>query len=388
MDLKRLGVLCCSLLPLLAWAEAPMLPQASMLPQATPPIQLAARAYVLSDYHTGRILEAVNAHQRVEPASLTKMMTAYIVYAAIHDGRLKPGQVVPVSVKAWRTGGSKMFISPDRPVTVDQLIHGMVIDSGNDACVALAEAVAGSEEAFVGLMNQVAQRLGMKETHFANATGLPDPRHYTTAYDLDLLARALIHDFPQYYHYDSVREYTYNGIRQQNRNLLLNLMPNIADGIKTGFTDGAGYCLVGSAKQGDMRLISVVMGTKSPVARAEESQQLLNYGFRFFETKRILARSQVLAHPRVWKGARKTVPAGVDQDVYITLPRSQAARLRTQVVTQPRIIAPVHRGQQLGVVKASLDGTAWMQYPLKAKEPVAQAGWFGRAWDAVRLMLK
>ncbi len=273
------------LLPLLlclsAFPVAAQKTQHDVAPQ--PALSVAAKSYILTDFQSGQTLASQNVHERVEPASLTKLMTAHVVFSALQQKRITLTQVVPVSERAWRTQGSRMFIEPNRPVTVDELMRGMIVQSGNDACIALAEAVAGSESAFVQMMNKEAGRLGMKNTRFANSTGLPDPEHYTTARDLALLAAAMIRDFPEYYPLYSLREYTYNKITQPNRNRLLWLDPNV-DGLKTGHTDAAGYCLITSAKRGDRRLISVVMGAASDNTRTMESQRLLNHGFQFYDT--------------------------------------------------------------------------------------------------------
>ena len=265
--------------------------QALPLPPAP---AIAARAYLLADFSSGRLLVQQGVNDRVEPASLTKLMTAYLTFTAIKQGRLKMDQVLPVSEKAWRTEGSRMFIEMDRPVTVDELIHGMIIQSGNDACVTLAEGIAGSEEVFAQMMNQQAARLGMKNTHYMNSTGLPHAQHYTTAYDLSLLAAAIIRDFPEDFKYYSMKEYRYNNITQPNRNRLLWLDPSV-DGMKTGHTESAGYCLIATAKRDPMRLISVVLGASSDNVRATESQKLLNYGFQFFSSHRVYAKGQTVS---------------------------------------------------------------------------------------------
>lgn len=373
----------------------PTLPQQPMLPatqQALAAPQVNAKAAVLMDFATGKILAAQNEHEHLAPASLTKIMSAYVVYSAIHDGRLKPNQVVPISVNAWRTGGSKMFVDPNIPVTVDELLHGMIIQSGNDATVALAEAVAGNEQTFVQMMNMVAQRLGMKDSHFVTVNGLPDPNHYSSAYDLAILTRHLIMDFPQYYKYEHELSYTYHGIKQGNRNVLLPAPGNRygypgADGVKTGHTEDAGYCLVGSAVRHGMRLISVVMGTDSGIARATESEKLLNYGFQMFEDKKAIRDGEAFGSVPVIKGKDSKVVAVTNQDVFMTLPRGAAGNLQTQAVLQPKLMAPVKAGQQIGLLKVSVNGTPAGEYPLVAQKPVAEAGWLGRLWYWIKSLL-
>lgn len=351
-----------------------------------PELTVAARSYVLSDFHSGQLLASHNPHERLDPASLTKLMTAYIVFFALKQERIALDQVVPVSEKSWRMEGSRMFIEPNKPVTVNELIHGMIIQSGNDACVALAELISGGEDVFVHLMNEQAKRLGMHNTHFTNTTGLTHSDHYSTAYDLNLLATAIIRDFPQYYPLYSQREYTYNGITQPNRNRLLWLDPNV-DGVKTGWTKAAGYCLITSAKRDDRRLISVVMGTASPNARSTESQRLLNYGFQFFDTARPYKKYQTAADLRIWKGAQDKIKAGFDRDINFSLPRGQADKLKARMEYKQPLVAPVARGQQIGQVKFVLDGQEIAVYPLIALEKVDAANFAGRAWDNLKMLL-
>jgi serine-type D-Ala-D-Ala carboxypeptidase (penicillin-binding protein 5/6) len=353
-----------------------------------PPPTLAARAFMLRDYGSGTILAQQNADERVEPASLTKLMTAYLSFKALKNGHLQLNQTLPVSVKAWKAEGSRMFIAPDMPVTVDELLHGMIIQSGNDACITLAEGIASSEEIFADLMNKEAARLGMKNTHFVNATGLPDPNHYTTARDLSLLATALIRDFPeQYKRLYAIREYTYNKITQPNRNLLLWRDPFV-DGMKTGHTESAGYCLIASARRGDTRLISVILGTPSETARAVESQKLLNYGFQFHESRLIYRHGQTISTLKVWKGASNTLVATVPEDLYVMLPKGQAARLKANVVSRQPLIAPIAAGQEVGTIQFTLDGKPLMARGLVAAGDVPVAGIFGRLWDSIKLMLQ
>jgi D-alanyl-D-alanine carboxypeptidase (penicillin-binding protein 5/6) len=357
------------------------LSHAQILPQAP---TVAAKSWLLLDYSTGQALASYNPDERVEPASLTKLMTAYVVLAALKEGKLKPDQQVPVSERAWKTQGSRMFIEPNRPVTVDELLRGMIVQSGNDACVALAEAVAGSEEAFAQLMNREAQRLGLKATRFANATGLSDPQHYSTARELGALAAALIRDYPEHYPLYAQREYTYNRITQANRNRLLWLDPTV-DGIKTGHTESAGYCLIASAKRGPRRLLSVVMGTASDGMRTQESQKLLNFGFQFFDAVTLYAKEQAVSQLRVWKGAQNIVKAGFLDDFVLSLPKGTAERLKANLVSQQPLMAPVHKGQRIATLKLTLDDKPYGEYPVVALETVPVAGMIGRAWDTMRL---
>jgi D-alanyl-D-alanine carboxypeptidase (penicillin-binding protein 5/6) len=348
---------------------------------------LAARAYVLRDFNSGHLLVSQKPDERIEPASLTKLMTAYLSFAAIKQGRLALTQVLPVSPKAWRTEGSRMFIEPNKPVNVDELLRGMIVQSGNDACITLAEGIAGSEETFASMMNQQAQRLGMTNTHFVNSTGLPHPQHYTTAQDLSLLAAAVIRDFPEFYPLFSMKEYRYNNIMQPNRNRLLWQDPFV-DGMKTGHTDSAGYCLISSAKRSGMRLISVVLGTASDSARTMESQKMLNYGFQFFDSVRFYQKGQSIADLRVWKGSQNSLKAGFNQDVYVALPKGQQQRLKAEMTTTQPLLAPLSVGQKVGTVKFLLDGKLLAERPLEALEGVQVANIFGRTWDAVRLWFK
>ncbi|SET25697.1 penicillin-binding protein 6. Serine peptidase. MEROPS family S11 [Nitrosomonas marina] len=350
-----------------------------------PEISIAAKAYMLTDYQSGQVLASQNPHERVEPASLTKLMTAYIVFTALKQNRIQHDQVVPVSDRAWRMIGSRMFIEPNKTVTVNELIRGMIVQSGNDACIALAEVVAGSEEIFVQMMNQEAQRLGMKNTHFMNTTGLPDPDHYTSVHDLTLLAAAIIRDFPDFYPLYSLKEYTYNNITQPNRNRLLWLDPHV-DGMKTGWTKSAGYCLITSAKRDKRRLISVVMGTKSANARSMESQRLLNYGFQFYDTVHLYKKGEVLTSIELWKGSQDALKAGFSSDVYFSIPKGQADNLKATMEYKQPLIAPVSAGQVVGSVKFTLNGELVENYPLVALEDVELGNFIGRAWDSLMLL--
>lgn len=352
-----------------------------------PPPALAARAWVLIDHASGQMLAAQHPDQKIEPASLTKMMTSYLAYAALRDGKLKRDQVVPVSEKAWKSIGSRMFIDLKTPVTVDELLRGMVIQSGNDASVALAEAIAGNEDAFANLMNAEAQRLGLTATHFVNATGLPDPAHLTTAADLARLTTALIRDFPEDYKLYSIKDYTYNKIKQPNRNRLLWLDKTI-DGVKTGHTETAGYCLVASRNDGVRRLTAVVLGTASDQARVQETLALLHYGFRAFDAVKLYDQGQALSQIKVFKGAQGTVGAGFAANFVASLPKGATAtdtRLKVEVASRQPLVAPVHRGDTIATLRLMLDGNLYGEYPLVALTDVPVAGLLGRTWDALRL---
>lgn len=349
------------------------------------PPQLAAKSWLLLEMGSGQVLTTEKPDDRLEPASLTKLMTAYLTFQAIHKKTLGLQQPLPVSAKAWKTGGSKMFIKVDTQVPVEDLIKGMIVQSGNDACVTLAEGIAGSEENFAQMMNREAQRLGMKSSSFRNSTGLPDPQHYTTARDLSLLAAALIRDFPEEYRkYYSMKEYTYNKITQPNRNRLLFIDPAV-DGVKTGHTDAAGYCLISSALRDKRRLLSVVLGTNSDATRASESQKLLNWGFISYDAVPLFAKDQAVDKLRVWKGSQSQVKAGFPHDFTISVPKGYADKVQTQFLPQPKIMAPVQAGQTLGTLKVTIEGKLYGEYPVTALENVAVAGIFGRAIDSVKL---
>lgn len=352
-----------------------------------PPPAIAARAYVLLDPQSEQILVAQSATDRYEPASLTKVMTAYLVFAALKDKKLTLTQTLPVSEKAWRAEGSRMFIDPKRPVTVDDLLRGMIVQSGNDASIALAEGVAGSEEVFAQMMNKQAQKMGLKNTNFVNATGLPNPQHYSTAEDMAKLAAALIRDFPEEYKLYSQKEFTYNKITQANRNRLLWLDPTI-DGMKTGHTEAAGYCLIAAGKRGDRRLVSVVLGTASDAARAQESQKLLNFGFQFSDTQRLYKKGDALATPEVFKGKQNAVKLGFERDMWITLPRDKFSGLKATLTTTQPLLAPLAQGQKAGIMKLTKDDKLIAELPVVALEEVPVAGVLGRGWDAIRLLFK
>lgn len=349
-----------------------------------PPPQLAAKAWLLVDHDSGEVMAEARPDERVEPASLTKLMTAYLAFKALKNGQLKPDQTVPVSVKAWKTGGSKMFIAPDRPVTVQELLKGMIIQSGNDACVALAEVIAGSEEAFAQMMTREAQRLGMTGTQYRNANGLTEEGHHTTARDLSLLARALIRDFPEFYPLYSTLDYTYNNIKQGNRNRLLTLDPSV-DGLKTGFTDAAGWCLVSSAKRDGRRVVSVLLGAPDESGRIESSRTLINYAFNAYENAKIATAGESLGQPAVYKGAAAGVVIGPGSDVVLTLPRGEAAKVTRELSVTTPVIAPVALGQQLGTMKLMLGEKVLREVPLVAQAAVEEGGFFRRIWDTIRL---
>jgi D-alanyl-D-alanine carboxypeptidase (penicillin-binding protein 5/6) len=353
----------------------------SMIPA---PPQIAARAHLVMDVDTGHIIAANREHERFPPASLTKMMTSYVVEYEIEKGNISLNDMVLVSEKAWRTGGSRMFIREGTQVSVDDLLHGVIIQSGNDASVALAEHIAGSERAFADLMNQHARLLGMTNTNFVNATGLPDPEQYSSAVDMALLGKALIKEFPQHYALYAQKYFTYNNIRQPNRNKLL-WRDDSVDGIKTGHTDEAGYCLVASAVRDDMRLISVVMGSSSEEVRAQESQKLLSYGFRYYRTHALYQAGQVLRDEKVWAGGRDQIRLGVAEDLAVTVPRGQTDQLEASIELDKVIKAPIATGDVLGQVQVSLRGERVASVPLVALEAVPEGGLFKRIWHAILL---
>ena len=353
--------------------------------RAPVPPTLDARAWLLVEYPSGQTLAAQNPDERLEPASLTKLMTAYLTFAAIREGSLKLDQLVMVSEKAWKSQGSRMFIRVNTQVSVEDLIKGMIVQSGNDASVALAEAVAGSEENFVQKMNAEAKRLGMTGSSFRNAAGMPDPQHYTTASDLARLTMALLRDFPEEYaRYYSLKEFHYNKITQPNRNRLLWLDPSV-DGVKTGHTEAAGYCLISSARRDARRLLAVVLGTTSEKVRERESLKLLNFGFQAYETVKLQAKGEPLATPRVWKGAQNNVKAGFADEFAVAVPRGMAQKLSSEFVPQKPLIAPVAPGQIVGALKLNLDGKPYGEYPVAAQAAVEPAGFFGRLIDGILL---
>jgi D-alanyl-D-alanine carboxypeptidase (penicillin-binding protein 5/6) len=368
-------------------ASAVFCASASLRADTLPSPQIAARAWLLMDLSSGQALASSHADERLEPASLTKLMTAYVVFSALRKNAITLDQPVQVSVHAWRAGGSRMFIEPSKPVSVEELLYGMIVQSGNDACIALAEAIAGSEEAFVQMMNSEAQRLGMTNTSFTNASGLSDPAHYSTASDLALLTAALIRDFPESYKIYSVRRFRYNNITQINRNRLLWLDPNV-DGVKTGHTENAGYCLVASAKRGSRRLISVVLGAASDALRAQESQRLLNLGFQSYDSVRLYGRETAVSMLDVWKGSASKVRAGVTRDLFVTVPKGQADKLKADLMSEQPLVAPIAAGQRVATLRVTFDGKPFGDFPVVALENVKIAGFFGRAWDGFRLWFR
>ena len=343
------------------------------------PPQIAGTGHLLIDFESGAVLAENSADQRLEPASLTKIMTAYAVFRELKEGNIKLDDEVLVSKKAWRTPGSRMFIEVNKKVSLELLLKGMIIQSGNDASVALAEHVAGNEETFAALMNSHAARLGMANTNFVNSTGLPHPDHYTTPRDIALVAAASIREFPEYYQWYAERSLTFNEIKQHNRNKLL-WRDETVDGIKTGHTEAAGYCLVASAKRNEMRLITVVMGTKSEQARAKESQTLLNYGFRFYETHRLYGAGDTLKKVRLWKGEKEELALGLDQDLFVTIPRRQYKKLDAKMTVESQITAPVEKGQVMGSVTISLQGETIAELSLVSLEKIGS----GSIWHNMK----
>ena len=353
------------------------------------PPQLAAKSYVLMDHASGKVLVENNGDQRLPPASLTKLMTAYIATLEIRKGKIGEQDLVTVSEHAWRTGGaasggSTMFLPLNSQVTVDDLLHGIIIQSGNDASIAIAEYIAGSEDAFADMMNETAERLGMKNTHFMNATGLPHPEHYSSAHDMAILARAIINEDAEHYAIYSQKEFFWNNIKQGNRNLLL-YRDKTVDGLKTGHTEEAGFCLVASAVREGARMITSVFGTANESARAAETQKLLTYGFRFFETKTFYQRGAELAKAQVWKGATREVKAGLASDLSLTLPKGQMDKLQASMSLNPQLVAPIKQGDVIGSVQVKLGDEVVHSADLVALEAVEEGGFFRRLWDGIRL---
>jgi serine-type D-Ala-D-Ala carboxypeptidase (penicillin-binding protein 5/6) len=362
----------------------PATPATTTAPGGVPAPSIAAAAWELVDVTSGQALAGAAADERRDPASLTKLMTAYLAFAALRAKAIVPSQMVNVSERAWKAEGSRMFIEPRRAVSVDELLRGMIVQSGNDASIAIAELVGGSEEQFVEKMNAEAQRLGMTNTHFTNATGLSNPQHYSTAADMAKLASALIRDYPEYYPFYAIKEYRYNNITQPNRNRLLWTDPTV-DGMKTGHTEAAGWCLVASALRGDRRVLAVVLGAASDAGRASEAQKLLNWGFQAFDTVQLYQSGKQVTTLRVWKGTIPEVPAGFLADRYLTLPKGKADKLSLTMQAQEPLVAPITRAQKVGIVKVALEGKPVAEFPLIALEEVQPASIFGRAWDTVRL---
>ena len=357
--------------------------QAAM-PVPAPP-QVAAKNYLLIDFDSGRILAEKDADVQIEPASITKLMTSYLVYSELEAGRLSMDEQVLISEKAWRMGGSRMYLEVGSKVSVELLLKGLIIQSGNDASVALAEHIAGGEDAFVGMMNQYAANMGMSSTHYKNSTGWPDVEHLTTARDIATLAEAFIRDFPEHYKGYSEKVFTYNNIKQYNRNKLL-WRDKTVDGLKTGHTESAGYCLVASAKRADMRLISVVLGTSSEDARASVSQSLLNYGFRFYETHKLYAAGELLNESRVWKGDKETVALGLANDMYVTIPRGSYKKMDALMDVDANITAPLKKGSHLGEVRITLNDKELSTMPLVSLQRVEEGSVFQIAKDYILQM--
>ena len=379
---------------LLAAVAASVLMMSAAVAQTIPAPTIAAKSWLLLDATSGQVIAAQDPHARIEPASLTKIMTAYVTFGAIRDKKLDLNQMVNVSVRAWKvdSSSSKMFIDPATPVKVIDLLYGLMVQSGNDAAVALAEAVAGDEATFVTLMNREAQRMGMKNSRFANPHGLPSPDNFSTAHDLSILASHVVHDFPELYKIDSIKSFTYNKITQQNRNRLLWLDPTV-DGMKTGHTEGSGYSMIASARRpngaaGQRRLISVVLGTSSDGTRTAESQKLLNWGFQNFDTVKLYSKGQPIATPEVWKGTQNTVKIGFPNDVLVTVPKGVAAKLKPVLERKDPLVAPLARNGRVGTLKMMVDGKPLMVLPVMALEEVPQASIFGRGWDSMRLWFK
>jgi D-alanyl-D-alanine carboxypeptidase (penicillin-binding protein 5/6) len=379
---------------LLAAVAASILVMSSAGAQTVPAPSIAAKSWILLDATSGQIIAAQDPNARIEPASLTKIMTAYVTFRALQDKKITLEQMVNVSVRAWKVdnSSSKMFIDPATPVKINDLLYGLMVQSGNDAAVALAEAVAGDEGTFVTLMNREAQRMGLKNTKFANPHGLPSPDNYSTAQDLSVLASHIIKDFPEFYKIDSVKQFTYNKITQQNRNRLLWLDPTV-DGMKTGHTEAAGYCMIASAHRpngttGERRLISVVLGTSSDGVRTQESQKLLNWGFQNFDTVKLYSKGQAVATPEVWKGTKPSVKIGFAQDVLVTVPKGVAGKLKPVLERKDPLVAPLALNGAVGTLKMTVDGKPLLVLPVVALEEVPAASFFGRSWDSVRLMMK
>jgi serine-type D-Ala-D-Ala carboxypeptidase (penicillin-binding protein 5/6) len=348
---------------------------------------IAARAWIVIDVVTGQTIASFRPDQQVEPASLTKIMTAYLAFNALEEKRLTLDQQVNVSETAWKTKGSRMFIEPNRPVTVQELLKGIIIQSGNDASVALAEAIAGSEQAFAQLMNEQAKRLGMNDTHYMNATGLPNAQHTTTVQDLAILAQRMIEDHPKEYGYYQMREFTYNKIKQSNRNRLLWADPSV-DGMKTGHTDAAGYCLISSAQRGDRRLISVLVGADSEATRAEESLKLLNWSFQNFDQIKLYDANQAAIEARVWQGTAEIAKLGVEKTVWVSVPRGMATQIKPVAKRPDPLLAPLAKGEHVGTLSIMLEDKLLKTVQLDVLEGVERAGFFGRMVDSVKLWMQ
>jgi len=360
--------------------------QSTAAPIPAPP-SVAATSYVLIDYASGQVLSEKDSNKRVEPASLTKIMTAYVAFSSIKGGFANLEDLVTISERAWKMGGSRMFIEVGKKIRLQDLLKGMIVQSGNDASVAIAEHIAGTEEAFAEQMNAYAKHLGMNGTHYANSTGWPNPDQYTTAKDLAVLTRALIRNFPEYYAWHSEREFSWNNIKQYNRNKLL-WRDDSVDGVKTGHTESAGYGLVASAKRKDMRLISVMLGTKSEAARARASQSQLNYGFRYYESRKLYRKGEKLSDVRIWKGETNTLSLGVNKDIHVATPRGDYKKLKADLQIPGTIVAPVNKGETLGTYRVTLDGKALLEEPLIALATIREGSIWRRTVDSLRLMFE
>jgi D-alanyl-D-alanine carboxypeptidase (penicillin-binding protein 5/6) len=377
-----------------ALAASALLMSAAAQAQQVPAPQIAARSWTLLDATSGQIIASQDADMRIEPASLTKVMTAYVVFGAIRDKKITLDQMINVSVRAWKVDGSssKMFIDPATPVKVNDLLYGLMVQSGNDAAVALAEAVAGDEATFAHLMNEQAQRMGMKNTRFANPHGLPSPDNFSTARDLSILASHVIKDFPEFYKIDSVKEFTYNKIKQQNRNRLLWLDPTV-DGMKTGHTEASGFSMIASAHRpngtaGERRLISVLSGATSDGNRTAESQKLLNWGFQNFDTVKLYSKGQAIQTPEIWKGSKSTVKIGFNNDVLVTVPKGVAQKMKPVLERKDPLVAPLAQFGRVGTLKMMVDGKPLLALPVVSLEEVSEASIFGKTWDSMRLWMK
>jgi len=366
------------------WATQASPPQIIEPPPAP---TITAKSHILLDFNSGQVLLEGNADVAVEPASLTKLMTAYLVFSEIKGGRLKLTDKVRISEKAWQTGGSRMFVELNSDVSVENLLRGMIIQSGNDASVALAERVAGSEESFAGMMNQYAQKLGLTNSKFFNVTGMPHDQHLSSARDMAKIAVAIVRDFPEYYGYYAEKTFKYKDIQQGNRNILLKRDPSV-DGMKTGFTEKAKYCLVASAKRNNMRLISVILGAETPKIRAAETQKMLNYGFQFFETQKVYGAGEAINKPRIWKGAEDTVPIGLNQDIYVTVTRGQYAKIKPVLQLNQRLIAPVKLGENCGTLRLMKDDKMLLERPLVALQTVNEGGLIRLITDSILLWIQ
>ncbi len=344
---------------------------------------LDASSYLLVDFHSGVELAAKNPDKRIEPASITKLMTAYVIYDALEKGNISIKDNVLISKKAWKMEGSRMFVEAGKKVPLNRILHGLIIQSGNDAAVAMAEHIAGNEAAFVVKMNEQAKKMGLQNTHFTNSTGWPDENHYTTARDIVILTRAIIKDYPEHYKLHSIKEYSYNGIKQYNRNKLL-WRDKTVDGVKTGHTDSAGYCLVASSERNKMRLISVLLGAKDEKTRADYSQELIEYGFRFFETHKLYDAGSVLADSRIWKGTKDTVPAGILEDFYVTVQQGHYKQLKGFMQLDGSLDAPVNRGDLVGTAIIKDGDTIVTEVPLIALDAVDAGGFWSKVTDSVK----